>query len=229
MSILVSVRGSSLDDHSNATVMNFSSTTLLFRGLAYLILVIATVIGNCVVFYVFHKHHELLLIPSNLFILNLLITDVLNGLFKNSCNSMNWFNNGWLLGIAICRYLVIVHSYGKPLKFSCLLDWLSVSGASYVLFALIVDTIIPFMLLELCYIVIYIVIARNAKRILNRFHSEHLNNTIGISVNNSVASTPEMMHKHGRNAKRKRMPKYAVVVALAQHLTKSAPAVDRQN
>ncbi|EDV22896.1 uncharacterized protein TRIADDRAFT_58578 [Trichoplax adhaerens] len=214
---------------------------------------IATVISNCIVLYVFHKHRSLLRIPSNLFILNLAIIDLLNGLFRDTFNGVSWLNNGWtfgeplcrfngfmqticyvvtiftLLATGICRYLVIVHSYGKvitrkvvliiigciwiysildslmpifgwnryifqPLEFSCLPDWLSVSGASYVMFALIADTIIPSILIGLCYIVIYIVIARNAKRMANRFHIEHSNNvipSIGNSVDYSVANTPE--------------------------------------
>ena len=250
-------RRAAVDD--NATSFAIPQSSLILRATAYLILGIVTLIGNIIVLYVFHKHRKLLRIPSNIFIINLSISDILNGLGKDMFFAMAYYNNGWtfgealcrfngfmqticylvtvftLLAIGICRYLVIVHSYGKiittkiviiiiaciwvysildalmpifgwnryiyqPYEFACLPDYLSVSGASYIWFGLIFDTIIPLVILGLCYAVIFAVIIKNAYRMKKRFHGGYANNKIPSTANsldNSVASTPEILSKRG--------------------------------
>lgn len=279
----------------NATSFAIPQPELLLRGTAYLILGIITLIGNCIVLYVFHKHRALLRIPSNIFIINLSISDILNGLLKDCFFAMAYYNNGWsfgealcrfngfmqtlcyivtvftLLAIGICRYLVIVHSYGKlitskiiiiiviciwiysvldslmpvfgwnryifqPLEFACLPDYLSVSGASYIWFGLIVDTIIPLAILGLCYVIIFAVIIKNAHKMRKRFHGEYPNNKIPSTANsldnslanstaNSVANTPEILSKRGHRRQNQRHNTRSTRDGLARKETKITVAM----
>ncbi|EDV22724.1 uncharacterized protein TRIADDRAFT_15129, partial [Trichoplax adhaerens] len=104
----------------------------------YLILTASTVVGNIVVLYTFYLY-PYLRVPSNLFIINLAITDILNAMGRNNfvliglimgpepythlfCNISGFINSlghvvmtATLAATAICRYLVIVRSYARKI------------------------------------------------------------------------------------------------------------------
>lgn len=204
---------------------NFNSRNHLSVAiLIYIVLTVTSIIGNVIVLYTFYQY-PVLRVPSNLFIVNLAITDLINALSRNQfiliglivgskpytilfCDVSGFINSlghvvmiGTLTSTAVCRYLVIVHSYGKkitfyivrriillvwlyailgcampwfgwnryiyqPTEFTCLPDWNDENNFSYILYILIFDTIIPCIILFLCYWRIHAFICSNANRML---------------------------------------------------------------
>ncbi|EDV22894.1 uncharacterized protein TRIADDRAFT_58576 [Trichoplax adhaerens] len=108
------------------------------RVAAYSVIGVISILGNLLVLIAFYREKSLR-IPTNYLIINLAITDILNGIFKDTFIILGTLTNlhirykafcdfdGFmqillylltiysLLATAIFRYLVIIHSYGKKI------------------------------------------------------------------------------------------------------------------
>ncbi|EDV22895.1 uncharacterized protein TRIADDRAFT_4017, partial [Trichoplax adhaerens] len=198
----------------------------------YCVLIAATVIGNGIVLFIFYKRPSLR-IPVNFFIINLAITDILTGLTRQPIIVIDLLSRGesfihticglsgvtlcvcyvvtifTLLATALCRYLVIVRSYGRklstkvvviimsfiwvygtidcllpifgwnryvyqPEEYTCLPDWQDSKGASYIIYILIIDSLIPWTVTAVCYTGIYLFIKKHVHHMLGHLQANTL-------------------------------------------------------